>query len=312
MRYQEIIDKQIQYKKYYKTKCNFSDVVSIEIQNNEIHNIVKRNAHPSRSKQYVKFIENMLKTHNVKDCVININCGDHPIDGIFNFCRRPNQYTCFLLPFARFTENDILITSTKELKHYDDIANYFKEQNKSKLFNNKISKCFCNGILLYGERLKYVKYAMNNLDKCDVYCNKHPVHSWGGEYRNNNELIQKIQQFNKGGSDVQPFEHTNNYKYVMYIDGNAMADRLRLILMLNSVPIMLKSKWEEFYTYLLKQDGNYIQCESVEELGNIIDILETDVKRCESIIRNNQEFMEKYMKYDYLLEYAANLINAIC
>ena len=53
-------------------------------------------------------------------------------------------------------------------------------------------------------------------------------------------------------------EHLN-YKYLIYNDGNTLSDRMRLLLCSKSVIMKPKSNYEEFYSYLLINNLNYIQ-----------------------------------------------------
>ena len=102
--FKKIIDQQILFKKNYKTNVKPpSGGICIIIKSNKIFKIIIGSGwvHPGRKKQYIELISNCLKQHTINDCNININLGDHPQPGVFNFCRIKDS-NFFLLPNHRF------------------------------------------------------------------------------------------------------------------------------------------------------------------------------------------------------------------
>ena len=86
---------------------------------------------------------------------------------------------------------------------------------------------------------------------------------------------------------------------------------MRLLLNTNSVIIYKKSIYEEFYSYLLKDNINYIEYENENELRNIHNKLENDEKLCLQIIENNKKFVDEILSYDNILKYTADLLNIL-
>ena len=315
--YHRIIEQQLQYKeRYINQHILAQDVLSLQIQNNTIVSAKWTVIHPKRKLQFMQLIIDIIAKFRIKDGFVNIHVGDHPINGCFNFCQPKNLPIGFLIPNHRFAYNDFEISSdsSKSLRNHDDIIRYFQLQNASIPFRSKIPKLFSNGILGYDQRLEFVRYALDNLDVCDFYAHNHPAHKFvtqkfGTEINTND--IQKILSCGKGGSVHQPFDAHNQYKYILYVDGKALADRTRLLLMLNSVPIVLKSKWKEFYTDMLVPYENFIPCETVTDIRSVVESLERDPEMSMRIIQNNQKFVKDKFQYEHILKYAADLINGL-
>ena len=125
--FKTIIDHQLSFRENYKKGIDPPNGgICIVIKNNNIHKIISGKGwiHPSRKEQYVSLIKNCLKRHNINDCNININLGDTPIQGVFNFCRVKNS-NYFLLPNHRFTNDDIVINGHK-FNNYDEQKIYFE------------------------------------------------------------------------------------------------------------------------------------------------------------------------------------------
>ena len=310
--YSRIVDKQTQYKNNYKnTPVSARDILSIQIKNNTIISAKWTLIHPTRKDQYIRMINDIISKFIIKDGYININVSDHPVNGYFNFCRLQGQCNAYLIPNHRIAFNEFKITSdpSKTLTSHDDIIQYFQMQNASILFEDKIPKVFANGILGRGKRLEFVRYALRNLDVCDFYAHNHPAHKYGCQI--SAQEIQEVLSVGKGGSYHQPFEIHNQYKYVLYIDGNTLADRTRLLLMCNSVPIIIKSKWEEFYTDILVPYENFIPCDNVSNIRSIVEQLEKEPEKSMRIIKNNERFVKEKFRYNDILQYTADLINAL-
>lgn len=310
--YHRIIEQQLQYKeRYINQHILAQEVLSLQIQNNTIVSAKWTVIHSKRKLQFMQLIIDTIAKFRIKDGFVNINVGDCPINGFFNFCQPKNLPIGFLIPFARFAYNDFEISSdsSKALRNHDDIIRYFQVENASIPFQSKIPKLFANGGLGYDQRLEFARYALDNLDVCDFYAHNHPAHKFGDEINTND--IQKILSCGKGGSVHQPFEIHNQYKYILYVDGKALADRMRLLLMLNSVPIVLKSKWKEFYTDILVPYENFIPCEKVSDIRYLVESLEKDPEMSMRIIQNNQKFVKEKFQYEHILKYTADLINGL-
>ena len=72
---------------------------------------------------------------------------------------------------------------------------------------------------------------------------------------------------NKCGKKYLPYSKHFEYKYPLLINPNdSVTDRMRLLLSMNSVPIVCSSPFEEFYSYLLKDNENYISFTNIEQL----------------------------------------------
>lgn len=124
-------------------------------------------------------------------------------------------------------------------------------------------------------------------------------------------LDKILKENNLASEQYDYFNEHFKYKYIIYNDGNTLSDRMRLLLNTNSVIIYKKSIYEEFYTYLLKNNINYIEYEHENELRNIHNKLENDEKLCLQIIENNKKFVNEILTYDNILKYTADLLNIL-
>ena len=99
------------------------------------------------------------------------------------------------------------------------------------------------------------------------------------------------------------------YKYVLYNDGNTLSDRMKLLLCTNSVIIKKQSIYEEFFTYKLKNNENYIEYNNENELRDIYNILENNNNLYKHITDNNNYFINNILTYDQCLLYFNILLN---
>jgi hypothetical protein len=310
--FKEILLIQINNKGFYNNKSISRDCIIIQIKNNQIINIIDGPGyiHPSRKNQYIRLIENVIKKHNLKDGNININLGDHPKEGVFNFCRNKNNNKCFLLPNMRFTYDDIKLSSSwirDENPTFEETSNYLQKYHKQYDFKDKCNK-FYTLCIPHKSKIDYFKVALNNVNMCDGYIYGGSCHKY---LNNSKEFIDKCISNGLAGEHFKFFIEHFKYKYLIYNDGNTLSDRTRLLLNVNSVIIKIKSQYEEFYSYLLKNNENYIEYTRNDELSGIYNKLEEDTELCNKIINNNINFINNILTYDNILEYTAHLLNNI-
>lgn len=292
----------------------FIDVdLKIEIKNNKIFNIIlgPGHIHELRKKSYIKLINEVLEKYKLKDGIISINLADHPKKGVLNFCRdKNNSQGYFLIPFARFILDETKLSKNIDTENfnYSQTTNYLKLLHNNYIFQNKINKFYLNGLEGRGKRLNYYIYALNNKDICDGHLYGGSVHKYGITPL---PLIKLLEENNLASKEYDYFDSHFRYKYIIYYDGNTLSDRMRLLLNTNSVIIKKKSPYEEFYTYLLKDNINYIEYENENELRNIHNKLENDENLCLQIIENNKKFVNEILTYDNILKYTADLLNIL-
>lgn len=310
--FSEIINNQICNKNFlFKEIKQIEGGFTICIKNNSIHNIIDGYGfvHPKRKKQYIQLLKNVLDKYNLKDINININLSDHPKEGVFNFCRIKNNNKCFLLPDFRFTLEDTKLDDNidnKDLNNFDDTVKYLQSLHSKYNYKNKKSKFYMDGLEGAGKRIPYYIYALNNKDKCDGNLYGGSVHGYG---RTPINLIPILEKNNLASKIYKNFCEHFNYKYIMYYDGNTLSNRTKLLLNVNSVIIMKNTPYEEFYSYKLKNNINYILFNHESELTNIFNYLESNEKLCNNIIQNNKNFINNILTYNNILEYTFCLLN---
>ena len=287
--------------------------LKIEIKNNKIFNIIlgPGHIHELRKKSYIKLINDVLEKYKLKDGIISINLADHPKKGVLNFCRdKNNSQGYFIIPNHRFIFDETKLSKNTDTENfnYSQTTNYLKSLHNNYIFKNKINKFYLNGLDGRGKRLHYYVYALNNKDICDGHLYGGSVHKYGITPL---PLIKLLEENNLASKEYDYFDSHFKYKYIIYYDGNTLSDRMRLLLNTNSVIIKKKSLYEEFYTYLLKDNINYIEYENENELRNIHNKLENDEKLCLQIIENNKKFVNEILTYDNILKYTADLLNIL-
>lgn len=305
--YKEIIEQQKRNKKYYKINNNPPNSgILIIIKNNNIDEIKNGNGfvHPTRKKQYTELIKNVLLKYTLHDCYIKINLSDNPVIGSFGFCRKKNDNKCFLLPNHRFTKDDIKIDHNNiEFDNFDNQKKYIHSKKKECQIHKVYTSC-----IPHNSKLSYFTYALNNQDICYGWAYIGGCH---GKVDMSNELCEELKKKNMAGEKhVEWIEHLK-YKYILYNDGNTLSDRMRLLLCSNSIIIYKSTDYEEFYTYKIKNNVNYVEYNNNSEIRVIIEKNER-TKEYENIIKNNEIFVNTYLSYEEILLYTYLIIKEIC
>lgn len=269
-----------------------------------------------RYSAYHKMIKDLLDKYTIPDITFNINLADHPISGFLNFCRPlKNKHEYFLIPNHRFAINDVSLTKNEFLytdndnnnvKNWDDCISVMRSL-KEKPISTKINKVYSS---FKGEKLRiqYIKHVLKNKDICNIYVfGGHPVHKW--KHLNDKNLVDTIQKEKLGGDKFISFSEHSNYKFSIYIDGNTLSDRMRLLLGMNNAIIRMNSKYEEFYTSSLIQNVNYYYISNFEDIRKIINMV-TD-KDIETMADNNWNFLTNHLNYSEILEYLYKLLSGL-
>lgn len=304
MKYSEIIEQQTSCKHMLNRGISPPPGgFTIIIKGNKIHDIIKGGGwvHPARLQQFKQLFENCLQKYKLPDANININLSDHPISGIFNFCRNNNAYNQFLLPNHRFTNDDILPIGIT----FDKTIDYLR--SKWVPFESRSSTFYTNCIP-HPSKVDYFQYALHNRDICKGYIYGGTVHKY---VHLSPTFINELKVADLAGEAHMPFEEHLTHKYVIYNDGNTLSDRMRLLLNTDAVIVRKTSLYEEFYTYLLKPSVHYIPYESTNQLREIFNTLESNPILSSTIRDNNRAFVDTYLTYDTILAYVANLMNAL-
>lgn len=252
-----------------------------------------------------RLIKNVLQKYKLPNCNININGGDHPIKGLLNFCRIKGQKNCFLLPNFRFTYgNGICLDDNWEkgcCPTFKETTEYLQAYHNKYPFNEKIKKIYTSSIP-HSTKIPFFKYALNH-DFCTGWLYITPWHKWCGLDKQHPKLTKELERRNLAGPKHKNFCEHFKYKYVLYNDGNTLSIRKNLLLNTNSVIISKESPYEEFFSYLLKNNENLIMYKKEEELQKIYINLEFNTDLCKKIINNNRKFIKETLTYDNILEY---------
>jgi hypothetical protein len=237
---------------------------------------------------------------------------------MLNFCKNINDNEMFVCPNHRFSINDISIekneafnifTESNDIKDWDSCVNRMIKLYRHKDFSKKIPKIYAS-FKYENTRKHYVQFVLTHRDISDMYIyGGHPVHKW--KALNDDKLAQYLQMENLGGTEFKSFGTHSDYKYIMYLDGNTLSDRMRLLLGMGSVIFRFPSKYEEFYSRELKPDVNYIIVNNYEELEKKITYLEEHPEISHQIIENNWKFLETVLSRNNSLVYLSNLLTGL-
>lgn len=236
-----IIKEQEKHKEIYISGLHPPEAgISIQIKNNTIADIqdgenLMQNV---RKAQYVQLIKNTLGANIVKDCYININLRDKPVKGCFNFCRKLDSVGFFLLPNQRFTKDDVqIINSKKETPTHTEQVSLIRSRNTP--YETKINKFYTAGSP-FGFRRPYFEYA-----SIHSFCEGAAYLPQGGS-RISPSFLQSMRQHDMITRKYVPFIRHTDYKYIVYLDGNTLSDRMRLLLCINSVIVRKKANGKSF------------------------------------------------------------------
>ena len=104
----------------------------------------------------------------------------------------------------------------------------------------------------------------------------------------------------------------SNYKYILNIDGHVSAFRLPSELSMNSVVLIVASKYKMWFSNLLIPFIHYVPVK--DDLSDLIDQINWCIKndaKCKKIASNGVEFYNKYLIKDGLFNYIEQQLNLV-
>jgi hypothetical protein len=173
----------------------------------------------------------------------------------------------------------------------------------------KIPKLFFAG-RPHARKVPYFNFLAETSDAC---CTGHahigPPH---GLINLSNATAHALHTRGLASKHTVDFKAHMKYKYLYYVDGNTISDRMRFLLSINCVPVRdQSSSYEEIYTPLLQSGVHYVPIDRLDDLPELIQSLEASPRLVARINHNNHEFVRQHLHYDVLLEYVAILINEL-
>lgn len=106
---------------------------------------------------------------------------------------------------------------------------------------------------------------------------------------------------------LSPYEQSK-YKYIIHIDGHVSAFRLSYELSLNSVILLVKSKWNVWFSHMLKPYIHYVPVK--EDLSDLIVQIKwcrDNDEKCIEIINNSKCFYNTYLQKNSIFDYFQKL-----
>lgn len=109
--------------------------------------------------------------------------------------------------------------------------------------------------------------------------------------------------------EFMPLSEQQKFKYIVHIDGHVSAFRLSAMLKLNSVILMVESKWKMWFSDLLVPYEHYVPVKSdLSDLYEQIEWCKANDDLCECIAANARDFSELYLEKDGLLDYTQKML----
>jgi len=124
------------------------------------------------------------------------------------------------------------------------------------------------------------------------------------------EYLQVIDIYNLPfglSNKLTPYEQSE-YKYIIHIDGHVSAFRLSYELSLNSVILIVKSKWDFWFSNMLKPYVHYVPVkEDLSDLISQIKWCRDNDEKCIEIINNAKYFYNTYLQKNSIFDYFQKL-----
>lgn len=109
--------------------------------------------------------------------------------------------------------------------------------------------------------------------------------------------------------EFMPLSEQQKFKYIVHIDGHVSAFRLSAMLKLNSVILIVESKWKMWFSDLLVPYEHYVPIKSdLSDLYEQIEWCKANDDLCECIAANARDFSELYLEKDGLLDYTQKML----
>jgi len=109
--------------------------------------------------------------------------------------------------------------------------------------------------------------------------------------------------------EFMPLSEQQKFKYIVHIDGHVSAFRLSATLKLNSVILMVESKWKMWFSDLLVPYEHYVPIKSdLSDLYEQIAWCKANDDLCECIAANARDFSELYLEKDGILDYTQKML----
>lgn len=109
-------------------------------------------------------------------------------------------------------------------------------------------------------------------------------------------------------SPISLQNQTDTYKYILTLEGHVAAYRLSYELSSGSLIILAESKWMMWYSNLLQPFVHYVPVKNdLSDLIKTIEWCRNNDDKCQKIVANAQDFYNKYLGVDGILDYLQKL-----
>lgn len=278
----------------FQTLCNERNVADIEL-------FVNKRDFPLLKQDGTEPYENLYGTRHQKlvshgyDVYAPIASGsiangfaDVLLPTYEDWCRAKFQKTGQTLPNAN--------------KSYPRIDNTVPWEHKKRVAVFRGSSTGSGTTPATNQRLKALEMAQLNPTHLDV-----GITRWNTRIRKHQSSRYLETIVRKSYPTAEPLtlqEQTDRYRYLLTLEGHVAAYRLSYELSSGSVVLLAGSKWKLWYSSMLKPYVHYVPVkESLENLIEQIDWCNANETRCLEIIANANEFYNRYLGVDGILDF---------
>jgi hypothetical protein len=290
--------------KFPDKRCNF---IRIKIIDNKLYiqNFLKTKFHP-RLIRFENFFKKTLQNIKFEDIDF--------LYSIHDSFEEPSWLECLKAPMFCISKKKgnnkvILFPHIEWMQKNDVLIDQIKKKSAEINFESKINKAFWVGSstgnflnINQNERYKIVKISKKFPDLIDANFSSF------SEWRKIDRL--NFLKENKLKESVSPIDQIK-YKYIISIDGHAFAGSFFWQLFSNCLILKNKSSYLEWYYPFLKKDEHFFEYGKEEEVLSFIkDMNKVNVNKSILMIKNSNDFSNKYLSNENVLAYIKALFKS--
>jgi len=292
---------------------------------------------------YYNILQETLQNHKVENCIFIINKRDHPVLNTELFEPYPNvypkdnnnnppkieqkyqysNYIPILSPYTNKNYLDIPFIIPQDWQLANNDKSYYEIKKHIK-WEDKIPIAIFRGSATGSIEIEYnQRLQISNLDNILQKTNNKLIDAGIISWNSRDKIDSKLQinyinpnSFKFKLKERIPMNEQIKYKYIINIDGHSNPNRTSYLLQLNSLILMVESKYVVgnicWYSNLLQPYIHYIPIKyDLSNLEEQIIWCRNNDDKCIKIIQQANQLFHNYFNKKNILCYAAYLLNQI-